>query len=109
MWNKARFARMKPTACFINIGRGMTAHLGDLTEALARGVIAGAGLDVFEIEPLPDEHPLWHQENVLITPHVAVADAADIPERRYQLLLENARRFLAGEPLGNVVDKTRWY
>ena len=109
MWNRARFERMKATAYFINIGRGMTAHLGDLTGALSSGTIAGAGLDVFEIEPLPDDHPLWHLENVLITPHVAVADADDIPERRYQLLLDNARRFLAGEPLRNVVDKARWY
>ena len=92
---------MKATAYFINIGRGMTAHLGDLTGALSSGTIwarAGAGLDVFEIERplLPDDHPLWHLENVLITPHVAVADADDasrrIPERRYQLLLDNARR-----------------
>ena len=49
------------------------------------------------------------QDNVLITPHVAVADAPDIPERRYALLADNARRFVAGEPLRNVVDKARWY
>ncbi|MCY3621704.1 MAG: D-2-hydroxyacid dehydrogenase [Gammaproteobacteria bacterium] len=109
MWNADRFGRMKPTAYFINIGRGMTAKLDDLTTALAGGEIAGAGLDVFEIEPLPADHPLWRMENVLITPHVAVAEAADIPERRYALLAENARRFLAGEPLRNVVDKALWY
>ncbi|MDE0422559.1 MAG: D-2-hydroxyacid dehydrogenase [Gammaproteobacteria bacterium] len=109
MWNADRFARMKPTAYFINIGRGMTARLDDLTGALAGGEIAGAGLDVFEIEPLPAEHALWRMENVLITPHVAVAEAADIPERRYALLVDNARRFLAGEPLRNVVDKALWY
>ena len=109
MWNAERFGRMKPTAYFINIGRGMTARLDDLTAALAGGEIAGAGLDVFEIEPLPADHPLWRMENVLITPHVAVAEAADIPERRYALLADNARRFLAGEPLRNVVDKVRWY
>ena len=109
MWNAERFRRMKPTAYFINIGRGMTASLDDLTAALASGEIAGAGLDVFEVEPLPADHPLWRMDNVLITPHVAVADAADIPERRYALLADNARRFLAGEPLRNVVDKGRWY
>ena len=109
MWNADRFGRMKPTAYFVNIGRGMTAKLDDLTTALARGEIAGAGLDVFEVEPLPADHPLWRMENVLITPHVAVADAADVPERRYALLADNARRFLAGEPLRNVVDKARWY
>ena len=109
MWNAERFRRMKPSAYFINIGRGMTAKLDDLTAALQAGDIAGAGLDVFEVEPLPADHPLWQQENVLITPHVAVADAEDIPERRYALLADNARRFLAGEPLRNVVDKARWY
>ena len=109
MWNRRRFSLMKRSAYFINIGRGMTANLEELYEALAGRIIAGAGLDVFEIEPLPDDHPLWHLENVIITPHVAVADAEDIPERRYQLLLDNARRFLAGEELRNVVDKARWY
>ncbi len=109
MWNSERFRLMKRSAYFINIGRGMTAKLDDLTAALATGEIAGAGLDVFEIEPLPVEHPLWQQDNVLITPHVAVADAEDIPERRYELLADNARRFLAGERLRNVVDKARWY
>lgn len=109
MWNARRFGLMKSTAYFINIGRGMTAKLDDLTSALADGVIAGAGLDVFEVEPLPADHPLWQMENALITPHVAVAEAADIPERRYALLADNARRFLAGEPLRNVVDKARWY
>lgn len=109
MWNAERFRLMKPSAYFINIGRGMTAKLDDLTEALGKGEIAGAGLDVFEIEPLPADHPLWRQDNVLITPHVAVADAADIPERRYELLADNARRFVAGERLRNVVDKARWY
>lgn len=109
MWNAERFRRMKRSAYFINIGRGMTARLDDLTAALTEGEIAGAGLDVFEIEPLPEDHPLWTLENVLLTPHVAVADAADIAERRYALLADNARRFLAGEPLRNVVDKARWY
>lgn len=109
MWNARRFRLMKPSAYFINIGRGMMAKLDDLVAALASGEIAGAGLDVFEVEPLPAQHPLWTQDNVLITPHVAVADADDIPERRYALLADNARRFLAGEPLRNVVDKARWY
>ena len=109
MWNADRFRRMKRSAYFINIGRGMTARLDDLTAALAEGVIAGAGLDVFEIEPLPADHPLWTLENVLLTPHVAVADAEDVAERRYALLADNARRFLADEPLRNVVDKARWY
>ena len=109
MWNADRFRRMKPSAYFINIGRGMTCKLDDLTAALTEGELAGAGLDVFELEPLPADHPLWHMDNVLITPHVSTGGAADVAERRYALLRDNARRFVAGEPLRNVVDKALWY
>ena len=109
MWNTARFRAMKRSACFINIGRGMTARLDDLVAALEQGELAGAALDVFELEPLPSDHPLWGMENVLITPHIAVADAADLPERRYELILENARRLLDGREFLNVVDKGKWY
>lgn len=109
MWNAQRFHLMKPTAYFINVGRGMTTRLDDLVAALETGVIAGCGLDVFEIEPLPPEHKLWTLPNVLLTPHIAVKDAENIEERQLALLLENARRFAAGEPLRNVVDKAMWY
>jgi phosphoglycerate dehydrogenase-like enzyme len=109
MWNAARFALMKPSAFFINIGRGRTTRLDDLVATLEQGQIAGCGLDVFEVEPLPAEHPLWRMRNVLLTPHIAVRDAENLPERRYQVLLENARRFEAGEPLRNVVDKAAWF
>jgi phosphoglycerate dehydrogenase-like enzyme len=109
MWNATRFKLMKRSAFFINIGRGKTTVLEDLTTAVETGVIAGAGLDVYEIEPLPKDHRLWTLPNVLLTPHIAVHDAQNIPERRYQILLENARRFAAGEPLTNVVDKAAWY
>ncbi|MFN8526227.1 MAG: D-2-hydroxyacid dehydrogenase [Chloroflexota bacterium] len=109
VWNAARFKAMKRSAFFINIGRGKTMKMADLESALASGEIAGAGLDVFEVEPLPAESPLWTMPNVLITPHVAVKDAENLPERRYQILLENARRFAAGLSLRNVVDKAGWY
>ena len=109
MWNAERFRLMKDSAYFINIGRGMTTRLDDLVDTLASGAIAGAGLDVFEIEPLPEEHPLWTMENVLITPHVAVAGAVDLPERRFEIIAENMRRFLDGRDLVNVVDKAKWY
>jgi phosphoglycerate dehydrogenase-like enzyme len=109
VWNAARSKLMKNTAFFINIGRGMTTKLEDLTVALETGEIAGAGLDVYETEPLPSEHRLWTLPNVLLTPHIAVKDAENLPERRYQILLENARRFANGEPLKNVVDKAGWY
>ena len=109
MFDAARFRLMKDTAYFINIGRGKVCRLDDLADAVESGVIAGAGLDVFEEEPLPSEHRLWGVPNVLMTPHVAVKDAENIPERRFEIILDNARRFLNGERLTNVVDKERWY
>ncbi len=109
MFNAARFALMKPTSYFINVGRGMVCKIDDLADAIESGSIAGCGLDVFEHEPLPAGHKLWRLPNVLITPHVAVKDAGDIPERRFQIILENARRFARGDNLINVVDKEKWY
>lgn len=109
MWNKNRFALMKETAYFINIGRGKTTILSDLIDALEKGVIAGCGLDVFETEPLPEDNPLWQMSNVLLTPHIAVKDAENIAQRRFELFLENARRFAEGKPLLNIVDKAMWY
>ena len=109
MWNAARFAAMKDSAYFINIGRGMTCRLDDLVAALDSHEIAGAGLDVYEIEPLPAGHPLWQMENVILTPHIAVADAENIPERRFELILENARRLVEGREFVNAVDKEKWY
>jgi len=103
-----RLSMMKRTAFLINIGRGMTVRLDDLVAALRDGVIRGAGLDVFEIEPLPGDHALWGLSNVVLTPHVA-ATGPYLNERRYEVLLENARRFSAGKPLVNVVDKAAWF
>src|SRR5205814_6023335 len=107
-FSRARFQRMKRTAFFINIGRGMTTRLDDLVEALRAGEIAGAGLDVFEQEPLPADHPLWTMPGVLITPHTA-GHGPYLDERRFEILLDNCRRFVAGEPLRNVVDKATWF
>ncbi len=89
MWDARRFRSMKNSAYFVNIGRGMTTKLDDLVAALENGELAGAGLDVFETDPLPEGHPLWQMENVLITPHVAVAEAENLPERRFELILDN--------------------
>ena len=108
MMHAGRFEAMKDTAYLINIGRGPTVRLDDLDAALRAGTIGGAGLDVYEIEPLPQEHPLWSAPNVLLTPHVA-AHGPYVEERRFQVLLENCRRFAAGEPLENIVDKARWF
>ena len=109
MFNSASFRLMKQTAYFINIGRGKVCRIDDLADAIESGEIAGAGLDVFEEEPLPSDHKLWGLPNVLMTPHVAVRDAENIPERRFQIILDNARRFLNDEPLNNIVDKDKWY
>ncbi|MBV8455975.1 MAG: D-2-hydroxyacid dehydrogenase [Acetobacteraceae bacterium] len=106
--NRARFARMKPSAFFINIGRGKTTRLDDLVDALRAGQIAGAGLDVFETEPLPPDHPLWTMPGVLITPHTA-GFGPYLDERRYRIILDNCRAFAAGRDLRNVVDKANWF
>ena len=108
LFRRAQFRQMKRTAYLINIGRGVIVDLGDLVAALRAGEIAGAGLDVFETEPLPADHPLWGMDNVIITPHVAGCSPR-IAERHLDVVLENVRRFVRGEPLLNVADKTRWY
>ena len=106
--NRARFKLMKRSAFFINIGRGMTTRLDDLVAALNAGEIAGAALDVFEQEPLPADHPLWTTPGVLITPHTA-GYGPYLDDRRYDILSDNCRRFMAGQPLRNVVDKSSWF
>lgn len=108
MFRREQIRRMKRTAYLINIGRGAIVDLADLTEALRNGDIAGASLDVFEVEPLPAEHPLWKLENAILTPHVAGYSVA-IPERHLAVLLENVGRFARGEMLRNLVDKARWF
>jgi phosphoglycerate dehydrogenase-like enzyme len=108
LFNAQRFGLMKRSAFFINIGRGKTTRLDDLVEALRSGQIAGAALDVFEQEPLPRDHPLWDAPNVLITPHTA-GYGPYLDDRRQEIIVDNARRFLHGEPLRNVVDKAHWF
>jgi phosphoglycerate dehydrogenase-like enzyme len=108
LFRRAQFMRMKRSGYLINVGRGVLVDLTELTAALDAGEIAGAALDVFEIEPLPPEHPLWRRENVILTPHVA-AMSPRIAGRHLATLLENVRRFAADEPLLNLVDKRRWF
>jgi phosphoglycerate dehydrogenase-like enzyme len=105
---RERLQRMKRSAWLINIGRGAIVDLGDLTAALQAGEIAGAALDVSEIEPLPPSSPLWQMENVIITPHVAAASPR-IAERHTATLLENIRQFAAGKAPLTLVDKRRWF
>lgn len=109
VFNAAKFRLMKDSAIFINVGRGMTTRLDDLDAALRAGRIGGAGLDVFELEPLPPDHPLWNAPNTIITPHVAAASGAHLDERRYAIVRDNLQRFIAGRPLRNLVDKALWF
>jgi phosphoglycerate dehydrogenase-like enzyme len=108
MFRRRQFEVMRRGAYLINVGRGAIVDLTDLTEALQNGVIAGAGLDVFETEPLPANHPLWSMPNVIVTPHVA-GTSPRIAERHTEVLLDNIRRFVAGSPPATQVDKRRWY
>lgn len=108
LFDRDRFRRMRPTAFFINIGRGMTTKLDDLVAALRAGEIAGAALDVYEQEPLPSEHPLWTLPNVLLTPHMA-GHGPYLDDRRFEIMVQNCRAFAAGHALRNQVDKASWY
>jgi phosphoglycerate dehydrogenase-like enzyme len=101
-------SQMKPTSYLINIGRGAIVVLDDLVAALRRGAIAGAALDVYEVEPLPPDHPLWNFPNVILTPHTAGYSPA-IARRHLETLVENVGRFARGEPLLNIVDKALWF
>ena len=102
------FAMMKRGAYFVCVGRGKTYDAHALAQALQAKRLAGAGVDVTDPEPLPQGHPLWKCENVIITPHVATR-SYNVLKRRAQLLKENARRFLEGAPLLHVVDKQKGY
>lgn len=108
MIDRSMLARMKPTAYLYNIGRGPLVDEDALVEALEKGTIAGAGLDVFNIEPLPEDHPLWRAPNVLITPHLG-ADSPTDADDAARIFADNLARFRAGEPLRNVVDLARGY
>ena len=99
---------MKPGAYLVNVARGKVVVTEALVKALQDGRLAGACLDVTDPEPLPSDHPLWSMPNVVITPHVSGRSALT-GERRRTLYLENLRRFGAGEPLLNVVDKRAGY
>lgn len=104
----AELAAMKPSGLLVNVARGKLVDETALVEALERGQIAGAGLDAFQQEPLPSDHPLWRAKNALITPHTA-SFAGDYWRPVVDLFLDNLARFKRGEPLLNVVDKTRGY
>ncbi|AZA08680.1 D-isomer specific 2-hydroxyacid dehydrogenase family protein [Corynebacterium pseudopelargi] len=108
MVNASVFAQLPNHAVLINVGRGGLVCTEDLVAALEQGQIGGAALDVTEPEPLPDGHPLWQMDNVLITPHVA-----NTSERMQHLLgplfVENARRFAQGETMLTEVEPAKGY
>jgi phosphoglycerate dehydrogenase-like enzyme len=108
MFNAEFFAAMKPTAYFVSVGRGASTVTDDLTAALNNGEIAGAGLDVTDPEPLPEDHPLWSMPRVIISPHSG-SRSDKSRDRLYLLVQENLRRYMAGEPLLSVVDFERGY
>ncbi|KEI43897.1 D-2-hydroxyacid dehydrogenase [Saccharopolyspora rectivirgula] len=101
-------ANCKPTARIINIGRGELIDEPALTTALQHGRIAGAALDVFHTEPLPEDSPLWDMPNVLISPHMA-GDTTDWTDALVDLFLTNLRAYTQGSKLRNVVNKKLGY
>ena len=108
LFDAKMFARMKKSAYFINVGRGGSVVTDDLVAALNNGVIAGAGLDVTEPEPLPTGHALWKAKNVIITPHMSAR--SDLGQSAREVLLrEMVRRFTAGDKMLSVVDIGKGY
>ncbi len=103
-----QLAAMRPDAWLINVARGRHVDTDALVTALADGIIAGAGLDVTDPEPLPDGHPLWTQERCIITPHTA--NTLEMAERPFAARVkDNVARFAAGEPLVGLVDPVAGY
>jgi phosphoglycerate dehydrogenase-like enzyme len=103
-----QFARMKKGAVLINVARGPIVVESDLVDSLRTGHLAGAGLDVTQVEPLPAESPLWDLPNVIITPHVG-AQSLRRANNTTDLICENLRRYFAGRPLINLVEKRLGY
>ena len=105
---RAEFAALRPGAILINTGRGKTVDTDALRDALQSGHLGAALLDVTDPEPLPDDHPLWTIENVYITPHYS-GSRPDYGECADAIFLDNLRRYRAGQPLVNIVDKREGY
>jgi len=105
LFGTAQFSAMKPSARFINLGRGELVDEGALLEALQGGQIAGAGLDVFCTEPLPADSPFWDLDNVIVSPHMS-GDYRGHQEAMADVFLENFERFRDGRELLNLIDKS---
>lgn len=99
---------MKKSAYFINIARGGIVREADLITALKDGLIKGAGLDVFEHEPLSEDSPLWDMPNVILTPHLAALSPYYL-DRAVKLFAENLGRFAKNDEMQNLIDKIKGY
>lgn len=108
MFGTAQFSAMKPTAYFVNIARGSVVDEKALISALRQQKIAGAALDVFETEPLPESSPLWEMENVIITPHNAGL-TPHYMDRVVDIFCSNLKAYLENKPMPNLVDKGKGY
>ena len=110
IFDRDAFAQMKEGAYFLNIGRGGAVDSFALANALNSGHLAGAWLDVTEPEPLPADHPLWNAKNIFITPHISGGNhLPETFERIVGIAADNLARFVAGQPLRNMVDMTTGY
>jgi len=110
--NRERLESMRDDAILINVGRGNLIDTQALTDLLSCGKFFGVGLDVTDPEPLPKDHPLWHFNNVIITPHVSGIGFGHLEKTQsdvWTIARENLRRWCAGEKLNNVVDLDRGY
>ena len=108
LFDRAKFQKMKKSSVIVNIGRGGIINEPDLVEALENGTIAGAGLDVTEVEPLPAHSPLWAMDNVIITPHHSGLSHKYM-DRAVELLCKNMKAYFAKKPLHTAVDKKLGY
>lgn len=110
LFGKGQFEKMKPSAFFINIGRGEIVRESELIASLKNGGIAGAGLDVFATEPLPEDSPLWEMENVIITPHTAGSTENYDKRVIHDIFIPNLHDYLSGKnPSINLVDFSKGY
>lgn len=108
LMNTASFAKMKPGSFFVNVGRGGLVDEPALINALESGHLKGAAIDVAILEPLPSDNPLWKAPNIFISPHCSTAPKA-LFRNLHTKFAANLKRYLAGEPLRNVVDASRGY
>lgn len=110
MIGKKQLDELPSTSYLINVGRGSLIDQDALIGALNQGTIAGAALDVMTPEPLPEDHPLWNARNCILTPHISGNMTLGYTAYRcIELFCDNLRRYAAGEPMHNIVDRTRGY